>query len=79
MAAWIMFTAFSVVAAIMFSTVNRFLTTKASAQTNATFTKFYGGYAGKTAVLAIAFFLVLLGSAAVLKLAGERVSIPEVL
>ena len=78
---WILFLVLSAIAAILWNPVNNFLTAQSAKATSAGATSFFGSYAGKTALTAAGFFVVLLVAATVLnfvsKGAGEIPAIGE--
>lgn len=77
---WLLFLTLSAIAAVLFTPVNNWLNTKSTSlsTSNDTASKFFGSYAGRTAVIAVTFFTVLLVAATVLNFAGKKAAIPEV-
>jgi hypothetical protein len=70
---YVMFAALSAVAALLFGPVYGFVNTKATAIQNTSVRNFLGSYAGRTAVLTAAFFVVIIGAASVMSLlAGKK-------
>lgn len=63
---WILFLALSAIAAILWNPVNNFVSAQSAKATSAGATNFFGSYAGKTAITAAGFFIVLLASATIL-------------
>ena len=63
---WMLFVALSAIAAILWNPVNNFLTAQSAKATSTGAVSFFGSYAGKTAITAAGFFVVLLVAATVL-------------